>query len=66
MKLMTNNQAKYGGLEGFGLEITGRVPLVIPSNPENERYLTTKRDRMGHVFHDEAAAPAHPEGGDGG
>lgn len=65
MKLMTNNQAKYGGLEGFGLEITGRVPLVIASNPENERYLSTKRDRMGHVFHDEAEVPAHPEGDDG-
>ena len=53
MKLMTNNTAKYGGLEGFGLEITGRVPLVIEPNPENERYLSTKRDRMGHLLHDE-------------
>jgi len=45
---MTNNPAKYGGLQGFGLEITSRVPLDIEPNPENLRYLETKRDRMGH------------------
>jgi len=50
MRLMTNNTAKYGGLEGFGLEIVGRVPLVIEPNPHNERYLATKRERMGHLF----------------
>jgi 3,4-dihydroxy 2-butanone 4-phosphate synthase/GTP cyclohydrolase II len=50
MKLLTNNAAKRGGLEGFGLEITGRVPLVIPPNPHNERYLATKAERMGHDF----------------
>ncbi len=50
MRLMTNNTAKRGGLEGFGLEIVDRVPLVIPSNPHNERYLATKRERMGHLF----------------
>jgi 3,4-dihydroxy 2-butanone 4-phosphate synthase/GTP cyclohydrolase II len=60
MRLMTNNTAKYGGLEGFGLEITGRVPLVIASNPENERYLATKRERMGHLFDYDADAPAAP------
>jgi 3,4-dihydroxy 2-butanone 4-phosphate synthase/GTP cyclohydrolase II len=58
MKLMTNNTAKYGGLEGFGLEITGRVPLIIQPNPENERYLSTKRDRMGHILHDEHEVPS--------
>ena len=62
MRLMTNNTAKYGGLEGFGLEITGRVPLVITPNPENEKYLTTKRDRMGHLLHDDEEAPLHPVG----
>ena len=50
MRLMTNNTAKYGGLEGFGLEIVDRVPLVIAPNPDNERYLATKRERMGHLF----------------
>ena len=50
MRLMTNNPAKYGGLEGYGLEITGRVPLETAANPENVRYLETKRDRLGHSF----------------
>ncbi|MGB6164863.1 MAG: bifunctional 3,4-dihydroxy-2-butanone-4-phosphate synthase/GTP cyclohydrolase II, partial [Pseudonocardiaceae bacterium] len=36
------------GLEGYGLTITGRVPLPIRPNPENLRYLRTKRDRLGH------------------
>ena len=50
IRLMTNNPAKYGGLEGYGLEITGRVPLRTEPNPENIRYLQTKRDRMGHLL----------------
>jgi 3,4-dihydroxy 2-butanone 4-phosphate synthase/GTP cyclohydrolase II len=49
MRVITNNPAKYGGLEGFGLEITGRVPTVVAANPENIAYLRTKRDRMGHL-----------------
>ncbi|NIH88552.1 3,4-dihydroxy 2-butanone 4-phosphate synthase/GTP cyclohydrolase II [Amycolatopsis granulosa] len=48
MRLLTNNPAKRIGLEGYGLTITGRVPLPISPNPENLRYLRTKRDRMGH------------------
>jgi 3,4-dihydroxy 2-butanone 4-phosphate synthase/GTP cyclohydrolase II len=47
---MTNNPAKLGGLEGFGLEIVERVPLEIESNPYNEHYLRTKRERMGHLL----------------
>ncbi|HEY8523469.1 MAG TPA: bifunctional 3,4-dihydroxy-2-butanone-4-phosphate synthase/GTP cyclohydrolase II [Acidimicrobiales bacterium] len=50
MRLLTNNPAKYGGLEGFGLEITGRVPLLTVPNPENIAYLRTKRERMGHLL----------------
>ena len=50
MRLMTNNTAKYGGLDGYGLEIVERVPLEIEPNPENETYLRTKRDRMGHLL----------------
>ncbi len=53
MRLMTNNPAKYGGLEGFGLAITGREPVVTTPNPENAEYLRTKRERMGHLI-DEA------------
>jgi len=61
MRLLTNNTAKYGGLEGFGLEIVDRVPLVIEPNPHNERYLSTKRDRMGHLFdYDEPVEPVEP------
>jgi 3,4-dihydroxy 2-butanone 4-phosphate synthase/GTP cyclohydrolase II len=52
MRLMTNNPAKLGGLEGYDLEITERVPIEIASNPENVRYLETKRDRMGHELSD--------------
>jgi 3,4-dihydroxy 2-butanone 4-phosphate synthase/GTP cyclohydrolase II len=50
MRLLTNNPAKYGGLEGYGLEITDRVPLLTEPNPENIAYLRTKRERMGHLL----------------
>ena len=50
MRLMTNNPVKYGGLEGFGLDITERVPLQPSPNPENIAYLRTKRERMGHLL----------------
>jgi 3,4-dihydroxy 2-butanone 4-phosphate synthase/GTP cyclohydrolase II len=50
MRLMTNNPAKYGGLEGFGLEVTDRVALESAPNPENIAYLRTKRERMGHLL----------------
>jgi 3,4-dihydroxy 2-butanone 4-phosphate synthase/GTP cyclohydrolase II len=50
MRLLTNNPAKYGGLEGFGLDIVERVPLESVPNPENIGYLRTKRERMGHIL----------------
>ncbi len=50
MRLMTNNPVKYGGLEGYGLQIVGRVPLDTTPNEENVRYLATKRDRLGHLI----------------
>jgi 3,4-dihydroxy 2-butanone 4-phosphate synthase/GTP cyclohydrolase II len=50
MRLMTNNPAKRGGLEGYGLEIVSRVPLHTTPNDENIGYLRTKRDRMGHLI----------------
>lgn len=52
MRVMTNNPAKYGGLEGYGLEIVDRVPLLTEPNPENIHYLRTKRERMGHLLED--------------
>ena len=68
MRLLSNNPAKRIGLEGYGLRVTGRVPLPISPNPENLRYLRTKRDRMGHDLaqlehYDQVGAIEHPEGG---
>ena len=48
LRLLTNNPAKYGGLQGFGLEITERVRLETTPTPENLRYLHTKQARLGH------------------
>ena len=48
IRLMTNNPAKYAALEGYDLEIVERVPLICEPNSANERYLLTKRDKMGH------------------
>ena len=50
LRLMTNNPCKIAGLEGYGLEITERVPIVIPANAHDKRYLDTKREKMGHIF----------------
>jgi len=72
MRLLTNNPAKRAGLEGYGLEIVGRVRLPVHPTKENLRYLQTKRDRMGHdlpglaAFEDEeteAGADALPAAG---
>ena len=50
MRLMTNNPSKYGGLEGFGLDITERVSLESTPNNHNIDYLRTKQQRMGHIL----------------
>lgn len=50
MRLLTNNPTKRAGLEGYGLSIVDRVPLVVQSNDHNAVYLSTKVDRMGHDF----------------
>ena len=50
LRLMTNNPCKIAGLEGYGLEIVERVPIVIPANAHDKRYLYTKRDKMGHIL----------------
>jgi 3,4-dihydroxy 2-butanone 4-phosphate synthase/GTP cyclohydrolase II len=52
MRLLSNNPDKRAGLEGYGLTVTGRVPLPVRAHPENLRYLRTKRDRMGHDIPD--------------
>jgi 3,4-dihydroxy 2-butanone 4-phosphate synthase/GTP cyclohydrolase II len=48
IKLITNNPKKRAGLIGYGLEIVDSVGIEIPANPYNEKYLLTKRDKMGH------------------
>jgi len=48
IKLITNNPRKRAGLLGYGLEIIDIVPIEICSNPHNEHYLKTKRDKLGH------------------
>ena len=50
MKLLTNNPKKVVGLHGYGLEIVERVPLEMDANEINERYLKTKRDKLGHLI----------------
>ena len=50
LRLLTNNPCKIAGLEGYGLEIVERVPIVIPANAHDRRYLATKRDKMGHLY----------------
>jgi 3,4-dihydroxy 2-butanone 4-phosphate synthase/GTP cyclohydrolase II len=50
MRLMTNNPAKYGGLEGFGLEIVERVPLRAGLTDENIAYLRAKQEKLGHLL----------------
>ena len=50
MKLMTNNPVKRVGIEGYGLKVTSTVNIEIEPNEFNQRYLKTKRDRMGHFL----------------
>jgi 3,4-dihydroxy 2-butanone 4-phosphate synthase / GTP cyclohydrolase II len=50
MRLLTNNPKKIIGLEGYGLEVTGRVPIEIEPRPENKKYLLTKCQKLGHLM----------------
>ena len=50
IRLLTNNPKKVIGLKGYGLEIVERVPIEMPANKNNERYLKTKRDKLGHII----------------
>jgi 3,4-dihydroxy 2-butanone 4-phosphate synthase/GTP cyclohydrolase II len=50
IRLMTNNPEKRAGLEGYGLEIVERVPLEIPANAFDAKYLETKKEKMGHLL----------------
>ncbi|APV44569.1 3,4-dihydroxy 2-butanone 4-phosphate synthase / GTP cyclohydrolase II [Dehalogenimonas formicexedens] len=50
IKLLTNNPKKVVGLEGYGLKVVETVPIQIPANPHNAKYLETKRQKMGHIL----------------
>jgi len=50
LRLITNNPAKFGGLDGYGLTVASRVALPVVETPHNVRYLRTKQERMGHVL----------------
>jgi 3,4-dihydroxy 2-butanone 4-phosphate synthase / GTP cyclohydrolase II len=51
IRILTNNPKKLTGLEGYGLTVTEQVPIEVAPNPENERYLAAKRDKLGHRLH---------------
>jgi 3,4-dihydroxy 2-butanone 4-phosphate synthase/GTP cyclohydrolase II len=50
IRLLTNNPKKRVGLEGYGLEVIERIPIIAQPNPHNMRYLETKRDKLGHLL----------------
>ena len=50
LRVMSNNPRKYYGLQGHGLEMVERVPIEVAANPHNQRYLSTKRDKLGHLL----------------
>jgi 3,4-dihydroxy 2-butanone 4-phosphate synthase/GTP cyclohydrolase II len=50
MRIMTNNPKKIKGLEGYNLEVTGRVPIIIEPREENRKYLECKSEKMGHLL----------------
>lgn len=51
MRLLTNNPRKITGLKGYGLEVVERIPLQLPANKDNEKYLKTKYEKLGHMLH---------------
>ena len=50
MKIITNNPRKIVGLEGYGLKMTGRVPLIVDGDEYNADYLRVKKEKLGHLF----------------
>jgi 3,4-dihydroxy 2-butanone 4-phosphate synthase / GTP cyclohydrolase II len=63
MRLLTNNPKKVVGLSAFGLEVVDRVPIEIPANDANRRYLAAKRDKLGHMLNQVLTAPVAGRGG---
>jgi 3,4-dihydroxy 2-butanone 4-phosphate synthase/GTP cyclohydrolase II len=50
LRLLTNNPKKIVGLEGYGLSVVEQIPIEVPANEANRRYLNTKREKLGHRF----------------
>ena len=50
LRLLTNNPMKIVGLEGYGLQFVERVPIEVPATEDNRKYLSTKRDKLGHLL----------------
>ena len=51
IRILTNNPKKISGLEGYGLTVVEQVPIEVPPNAENRRYLAAKRDKLAHKLH---------------
>ncbi|MCR9244710.1 MAG: bifunctional 3,4-dihydroxy-2-butanone-4-phosphate synthase/GTP cyclohydrolase II [bacterium] len=66
LRVLTNNPKKLTGLQGYGLEIAEQVALDIEPNPYNQRYLDTKREKMGHLFDAPKTSESTPESTPGG
>ena len=65
-RVLTNNPLKVAGLRRYGIEVVERVPLVVPPNPTNLRYLSTKRQKMGHLLPLPAIPHPHLDGAEDG
>jgi 3,4-dihydroxy 2-butanone 4-phosphate synthase / GTP cyclohydrolase II len=51
IRILTNNPRKITGIEAFGLKVVEQVPIEVPPNAENQRYLEAKREKLGHRLH---------------
>ena len=61
IRILTNNPKKLAGIDGFGLEVVEQIPIEVSPKPENERYLATKRDKLGHRLHHQHLRFPEPE-----
>jgi 3,4-dihydroxy 2-butanone 4-phosphate synthase / GTP cyclohydrolase II len=62
IRILTNNPKKISGLEGYGLDVVEQVPIEVPPNAENRRYLATKREKLSHRLHHQDLRFEGPEG----
>ena len=60
IRILTNNPRKITGIEAFGLKVVEQVPIEVSPNDENRRYLTTKREKLGHRLHHQEQRFAEP------